>query len=150
MFTMKIYKVLLGLTLLVMVFIPNPAYAESQSEAFNRSGNTYVAQGHYDLAITNYTKAIALNPQYADAYYNSGLAYYLKGQYDVAITNYNKAIELNSQYAYAYYGKGNALSRLGKNKEAKVCFNKFLQYAIPGDKLIEKAKQQIRDLGGTI
>ena len=58
-------------------------------------------------AISDYNKAIELNPRFADAYVIRGLAYAQgKGQFDKAIADYNKAIELNPRYAKAYYNRG--------------------------------------------
>ncbi len=41
---------------------------------YNR-GLEYQRKGQYDKAISDYTKAIEINPKYAVAYYNRGLAY---------------------------------------------------------------------------
>jgi tetratricopeptide (TPR) repeat protein len=59
----------------------------------------------YDKAITDYSRAIELNPRDAKAYYNRGNAYDNKGQYDKAITDYSRAIELNPRDAVAYYNR---------------------------------------------
>ena len=56
----------------------------------------------YDQAISDYGKAIEINPKYADAYTNRGDAYDSKGQYDQAISDYSKAIEINPRDAKAY------------------------------------------------
>ena len=36
-------------------------------------------KGNYDQAISDFTKAIGLDPNYAKAYNNRGLAYYTEG-----------------------------------------------------------------------
>lgn len=48
----------------------------------------------YELAIANYTQAIAFNPEDAHAYYNRGWAYANQGDYERAIIDYTQAIEL--------------------------------------------------------
>ena len=60
----------------------------------------------YDQAISEYTKAIELNPNSAEAYYHRGFTYGEKGQYDQAISDYNKTLEINPRYAEAYYNRG--------------------------------------------
>lgn len=108
MFITNINKIVIGLTLLIVLFLPNPAYADngSESETFYQRGGVCIDNRQYNLAIIEYTKAIALNPQYAKAYNNRGLAYYNNLQYDLARADFTKAIELNPQYDLAYWNRG--------------------------------------------
>ena len=39
-----------------------------------KSGNSYCRKGKYDWAISDYNKALELNPKFTEAYYNRGLA----------------------------------------------------------------------------
>lgn len=66
-----------------------------------------------DKQIELYTKAIELNPNYAEAYNNRGVAYYDKGEFNKAIEDYNKAIELNPNDAEAYNNRGVAYKKKG-------------------------------------
>ena len=60
----------------------------------------------YNGAISDYNKAIELNPNYTKAYYNRGISKSkLKDHYG-AISDFNKAIELNPNYTKAYYNRG--------------------------------------------
>ena len=79
----------------------------------NNHGLAYRDEGDYDRAIESFTKAIELNPNYAEAYNNRGNAYRDNGNFDRAIADYTKAIELKPDFveAYnhrddAYYAKG--------------------------------------------
>ena len=66
-------------------------------------GNTYLEQDEYYEAIAEYTKAIELNPNFAEAYANRALASFSQKEYSLAagneygfvIADYEKAIELN-------------------------------------------------------
>ena len=60
----------------------------------------------YNGAIADYTKAIELNPNYANAYYNRGISKHNLKDYNGAISDYNKAIEIDPNYANAYYNRG--------------------------------------------
>ena len=81
--------------------------ATSAAYYYNR-GLNYVARGQYDLAISDYSKAIEINPGLDKAYDSRGAVYGLKGQYDRAIADFTKAIELNPSFAEAYYNRGYA------------------------------------------
>lgn len=77
-------------------------------------GNAYLDQEQWDEAIAEYTKAIELNPEFADAYANRAVAYNEKGDYyELAILDCEKAVELeplvklDSSLAQAYVQRGN-------------------------------------------
>ena len=59
------------------------------------------------------TRALALNPKYADAYFNRGTAKFAK-EYEEAIKDYDKVLALNPKYADTYFNRGNAKSKLKK------------------------------------
>ena len=82
-------------------------YAEIAEEHYN-SGNAYYKQGKYDQAISEYTKAIVINPNLAQAYNNRAGAYIHKGNYEQATLDCTKAIELQPDYAYAYNNRAAA------------------------------------------
>lgn len=76
-------------------------------------GSNFCDQGELDKAIDCYTRAISLNPNYANAYNNRGLTYYKQGNLEEAIKDFKKAIELNSKEAHnnlgmLYYKQGNS------------------------------------------
>ena len=71
-------------------------------------GGAYFKKGQYDQAIADYTKAIELDPKYAEAYKSRGFVYTSKGQHDQAIADCSKAIELDPKYVGAYKNRGYA------------------------------------------
>ena len=73
-------------------------------------GSAYGDKKDYDRAIADYSKAIQLNPRYADAYYSRGTIYRYKGDLDRAIADYRLAIRANPNHVHAYYGRGIAYS----------------------------------------
>ena len=86
-------------------------------------GYTKYYLGDYKGAITDYTQAIRLNPDYADAYNNRGIAKSDLGQYFAAIADYDIAIRLNPDYTGAYLNRGVAKSKLGQHFAAITDFN---------------------------
>ena len=64
----------------------------------------------YEQAISDYTRAIELNPDYIEAYNNRGVAYSVHN-HKKAISDYDRAIELNPDYIEAYNNRGNSYAR---------------------------------------
>lgn len=97
-------------TRLFLVMILSVSFGIAQThqtaEDYVNRGKDYYDQEKFDLAVTNYTKAIEIDPQDADAYYGRGLAYYDQEKFDLAIIDFTKAIEINSQDADAFSARG--------------------------------------------
>jgi len=69
------------------------AGCDTKQTDLNR-GIAYFEKGQYDQAISNYNKALEINPRLAFAYHNRGAAYFEKGQYDKAWGDVHKAQDL--------------------------------------------------------
>ena len=91
-----------GLVALVGTMITVGVYGCKKSEDYYNRGDAHFKKGENDLAISDFTKAIEMNPRFANAYYYRGLAYLRKREYDQAISDYTKAIEINPRFAVAY------------------------------------------------
>jgi tetratricopeptide (TPR) repeat protein len=105
---------------------PSLLPADPAIEYYNR-GVVYQQQGQLDLAIDEYTQAIALNPQFSEAYYNRGNAYYDKGDLDRAIADFDQAIEFDPQDAEAYYNRGLAYASKGRYDQALSDLSKCIE-----------------------
>ncbi len=68
--------------------------ASDRAIAYYIRGGAYQGRGDSEDAIADYTKAIEINPRYADAYAGRGIVYQAKGETDSAISDYTKAIEI--------------------------------------------------------
>jgi len=79
-----------------------------------------------DAAIDAYTKAIALNPNYARAYAMRGIAYAEKGQHDKALEDSNKAISLDPSNGFAYIARGSIYAFKGQYDKAIKDLNKAI------------------------
>lgn len=61
----------------------------------------------YDTAITEFNRAIQLNPTYARAYFKRGFAKSKIGDSAGAMEDYTHAIKFNPKYTIAYYNRAN-------------------------------------------
>ena len=63
-------------------------------------------RGRCDLAIAEYSQAIALDPGFAEAYNNRAYTYMMKQSYRQALADLNQAIRLRPDYAHALMNRG--------------------------------------------
>jgi tetratricopeptide (TPR) repeat protein len=75
-------------------------------EAYYQRGTDYRRLGRYREAISDYNRAIALNPAYVAAYYNRGMAAQDLGEFDQALSDFGKVIQLDPSAAAAYCHRG--------------------------------------------
>jgi S1-C subfamily serine protease/Tfp pilus assembly protein PilF len=80
--------------------------------------------GNHEIAIQQYRRAIALQPNYTMAYYNIGINYGNLKQYSNAVAAYKRAIALRPDFAKAYYNTGFAHWSLEDYGEALAAFRK--------------------------
>ena len=89
----------------------------TNNEYNNKAVLAYKQQRYKDAEIF-FTKAIELDPSYAEAYSNLGAIHSKFKNYKKAIELYKKAIELKPSYAGAYTNLGNALNKSYEYEEA--------------------------------
>ena len=99
----------------------------SFSLAYNNLGQGLYLKGKKEEAISNYMKAIQLNPMHIKAYYNLGIALYAEGRNMEAISNYKIAIKLRPGFAYAHYNLGLVLLQEKKMNEAIYHFSETVR-----------------------
>jgi tetratricopeptide (TPR) repeat protein len=90
-----------------------------EASFYNNRGVVKSDLGNKQEAISDYDRAIAINPQYAIVYNNRGFAKSALGNKQGAISDYDKAIAINPQYAIAYNNRGSVKSELG-NKQGSI------------------------------
>jgi tetratricopeptide (TPR) repeat protein len=87
------------LSIVFFLFYPHDSFQQEQgdlndAEVYNTPGMVYRDKGQYDLALSDFTKAIKMNPSYAYAYNNRGMAYCTKQEYDKFWEDVKKAQDL--------------------------------------------------------
>jgi tetratricopeptide (TPR) repeat protein len=84
--------------------------------------------GKHDQAISEFTKAINLDPENANnaaVYVSHGISYTKMGEYDKAIADFTKSIELKPDNDQAYLGRRIACAFKGESYKAG-CWKKLL------------------------
>gem|GEM_PF-6358337 len=97
------------------------------AEEFFKEAGKALMSGEYAEAVTGYTKAIELNPDFADAYCNRGGVYAAQGNHDQAIADFTKAIEFIPDFAPAYVNRGNSYNARGDFDLAIEDLNKAIE-----------------------
>lgn len=100
---------------------------QRDAESYFNLGNDYYDKGLYDQAISEYNKALEINPMFGYAWNNEGVALYKLGRLEEAIACYDKALEIDVRFAQPWHNKGLALYTLGKSEEAILCYDNALE-----------------------
>jgi len=70
---------------------------DSEVRHHYQSGNSYLEQGKYGLAIEEYKQAISIQPWFPDAHMKLGLAFYCQGLFQLAATELENGIRLTAR-----------------------------------------------------
>jgi tetratricopeptide (TPR) repeat protein len=112
---------------LIVCLLPSVARCELVEDNHLKQGHSYLAEGRYNEAISEYKKAIKIAPNNIDAYHNIGFAYECLGKYQNAIEYYEKVLQITPDDAMTNYNMGVAYGNLGKRKEAIKYYEKTIQ-----------------------
>lgn len=83
-------------------YLAAAALDSSSAKTYFGLGSVYSLFSRHDSAITMFTRAIALSPDFYEAYNNRANVYNTVGKYIEAFSDYRRALMLNPQYADAY------------------------------------------------
>jgi tetratricopeptide (TPR) repeat protein len=112
------------------------------------SANSHMTKGNLDNAIQDYSRAIQLNPDYAEAYNNRGMAYVMKSNNQDAIADFKKVLKLSSDstlYQQAKQQLDQLENKEGIKKLAKINLDFKGKYRIGN---YSKANLEYMDLMG--
>ncbi|MDR4497108.1 MAG: tetratricopeptide repeat protein [Candidatus Scalindua sp.] len=84
--------------------------------------------GPKDKAIAEFTKAIELNPKYAEAYLQRGIAYHAKGQQSESLSDFDTFSELDPKDGKLYSKRAGFYRNQKKYGEAVNDYSKAIEY----------------------
>ncbi|XP_035231686.1 small glutamine-rich tetratricopeptide repeat-containing protein beta-like [Stegodyphus dumicola] len=105
---------------------PVPVKDCIKAETCKMLGNSWMADGQYELAEEEYTKAISLNPWNAIFFCNRAASRIQRKLYPAAITDCYQALKLDRCYGKAYGRLGLAYFFMNRPDRATRCFRKAL------------------------
>ena len=105
----------------------NIALSDSSSaEKYYKSATAYHDLGEFEQAISEYRKAIALNPNSPIIHNRLGVAYSELKQYDAALDAYQKALVLSPMTAEPHYNMGLVYLKQGDLPRAAEAFKRAI------------------------
>lgn len=113
--------------------------AAERSQLLGNIGRYYLKNGDYEKAVSEYQKALGMDPQSVAAYNGIGVAYTMLEEYEAAIAAQQRALELQPDFAKAHAGLGLAYLRQNKTKLALTHYRQ----AVALDPQFLEARQKI-------
>jgi len=89
-----------------------------EARKYYEKANEYVAKGMLEIALVNYSRAIELDPSFAEAHNGRGVAYEAFQRVELAIADYDAAVRLKPAYGEALLNRGLACRKTGRFDQA--------------------------------
>ena len=99
----------------------------TSSKHYRESGYNKLQSNDYYGAISDFTKAIEIDPNDDISYLNRGVARLRLEKYYDAISDFTKSIEINPNYAKSYFNRGNAKYELDDEAGAISDYTKAIE-----------------------
>lgn len=98
----RFVALLIGFVITISTMPMVSAFNLEAAQAYNKALDSYI-NGKTTEAITQFKKAISLDPQFTDAYYNLGSIYRYTNQFDLAEEAFQKVLTLKSNDSSVNY-----------------------------------------------
>ncbi|MBC6419055.1 MAG: tetratricopeptide repeat protein [Prochloron sp. SP5CPC1] len=114
---------------------------------YNNRGLARLNLKQYELAQTDFERAIAINPNYAPAWENQGYLFLLSGQYPESLAALNRSLELDPDNVNGWHNRGATLYALKRYEEALDSFDQALNLDPNYEPAIEYRNAVLEQLG---
>ena len=108
---------------LVAVVFSISMYSQN-AKKFYKTGEDFYQAGNYKDAITQFSNAIGINPDYKEAYYMRGVSYEMTKEYQKAADDFKRAIVFDPKNEEIYYHLGKVYYELKQYNDAMPALNK--------------------------
>ncbi len=96
----------------------------------------------FDRAIAHFTKAIEIDPSFAEAYNQRAIAHYLEEHYEASIEDCRRTVERMPCHFGAWSGMGHCYAHKGSLAEAVECY----EHALDVNPHLDGVRQAVRAL----
>jgi tetratricopeptide (TPR) repeat protein len=103
-----------------------PVLSPVKGTILRKRGENHAERGEFAEALTYFTRAIDLRPNYARGLNSRGNLYRELGRYDDALEDLDRAIEIAPEFGVAYYNRGLVYNDLEMFKKAIADYTKSL------------------------
>ncbi|MBO0804506.1 MAG: tetratricopeptide repeat protein [Nocardiopsaceae bacterium] len=95
--------------------------------ALEERGYSYRSDNRYEDALSDFNRAIELDPERTWAIAQRGELYRIRGRYEEALKDFDRAIELDPDYYWAIASRGQAHQAAGRYDEALTDFDRAIE-----------------------
>lgn len=133
---------------LVMPPVEGDVKPQGTALQHKEAGNALKIKNDVTGALTEYSVALQIDPNFADALNNRALIYAQQGKFDLAITDINRALEIEPQHRLASLVRSDIRAKLGDITPAMDDINNAVRYADTNERrataLISRARLHTR------
>ena len=126
---MKTRLFILFFILLCFAFSANTLNAgiDPAAKGYFQKGVENFKKNNYSEALSDFTSAISIHPQYEAAYLQRAFTNEKLGNSFQAVADYDQVIKINSKNKEAYFARGHLNSRIGLDDEAIKDYSKLIE-----------------------
>ncbi len=128
----------------ILLAKPSGFSFRASPDIYIKRGEIYESLGKHDRAVSEYKKALRLNPKNAGIYYKMGLAYLRKKRIQQAIESFAGSLEVDSSYQWSYYQLALIYKSQGKKLEAEQMWQAILALENPDLQAEKIARRELK------
>jgi tetratricopeptide (TPR) repeat protein len=125
---------------LLFVSLCASTYAQ-KAKTYYKTAHEFLESKNYDDALTQFSKALEIEPDYIDAYMARGQIYEFKGELEKAKTDYERALTFETKSEELYYLAANINYKMAEYPES---INKINQALTQNSKFLQAVQLQVK------